>query len=171
MKRFVLVIALCASIAVAAASSAVAAPDNRNTSTLEVQCEEPIGDHTVTVNGRNSSPVAFLPDGSVAVAKQITGTPVLVLEFTSGGAAAFAGEGFTQSLGAHGKGHEGRLITCDFEQVPEVIFQGVLTPELAAELEAGFGLDPGTVGFYAGLDMTISVQFGGTALVMMPGQP
>jgi hypothetical protein len=146
--------------------TAAAAPDNKNTDTFPVTCPAPIGTIQVTVNARSSSVTAFLPDGSVVVAKAFAGTETITVTGASFGTLTDT-DSFSFSIGAQGKGHEGKLIPCTLtDSFGPVTF--TLDAEEAAHLAEHFpAVDWSAL---VGTTITQSGTFTATVQVMLPGQ-
>jgi membrane-bound inhibitor of C-type lysozyme len=163
MKRIAVIAMAVAGLTLAAPFAALAAPNNKNTFQIQVECGAPIGSTMVTVNARSNSASAFLPDGRVVVAKQFAGTGYLYVNGT-----VVATETFMESRGGHGRGHEGRLVTCTFQEVEE-IFTGLLTAEVAAMVAAELGVDASVLTPYIGMEVALTAIFDGNVQVMIPG--
>ena len=156
-----LILAPFLAIAVFGASSimpAAAAPDNKNTTSFDVSCAEPLGDvTTVSTIGNSSADVVFTTDGDVLVAKHIsaTSTDTLTVE---GGPTIPLGESSFEG-GAKGGGFQDRLISCDFTIESQNTFR--LSKRAVAFFELGDE--------FIGATATISSTLTGTAEVIAPG--
>src|SRR5919204_5589150 len=84
--------------------AAGAAPNNKNTGTLNFSCGTPIGDVQISFNARNHSVSGFLPNEQVAVFKRASfvGEDTFTIE---GGPTFTLPDEFTE--GGSGKGYEG----------------------------------------------------------------
>jgi len=159
-----LILAPVLAIALLGASSALptsAAPDNKNTETIDVSCDEPIGDITITTMP-NESVTAFGPDGRVFVVKGFSFESELTIEIEDGPTFEFEEE--EEDL-VPGKGFQGRLIECSFTE--EFTEEHTLDEETLPFLEemTGEELDE-----FLGATVTFSGTFTGTAHVLTPGR-
>jgi hypothetical protein len=136
---------------------AAAAPDNKNTTSFEVNCDEPIGDVTVSENGQGQGDtVVFTQDGQVLVAKGIVGTSDATLAIESGPTIPLGEESFED--GIPGSGFEDRLVSCDVTIEFEDTFR--LSKKFAEFLE---------LPEFAGALATVTGTLDGMAEVIVPG--
>jgi hypothetical protein len=119
--RLILAGLAAAALVLGGAALAAAAPDNKNTETFPVDCEEPLGTIDVTVVEHSNGNPGFAADRKVLVPKLFEGSgafevtlvdeegdPVSVpvpVEFF-----------FEDARGGQGKGHAGKLVTCTFSE-------------------------------------------------------
>ena len=132
-----LVIAGALAMALLLPGAAGAAPNNKNTGTLNFSCGTPIGDVQISFNARNHSVSGFLPNGQVAVFKRgsFVGEDTFVIE----GGPTFTLPEESTSPGGAGQGYEGKLVTCTLPISFEEEF--TLDAEGAAELGEAAGID------------------------------
>jgi hypothetical protein len=133
---------------------AQAAPDNKNTTTFEASCDEPIGDVIVSTVGNGA---VFTEDGQVLLAKRISGISNATLSVEAGPTIPLPPETF--EVGANGGGFEGRLVSCDFTQ--EFVDTFTLKKKDVAFLELG--------NEFIGATATVTGSTTGTAEVIAPG--
>lgn len=155
MKAFAAVAALIAAVWIGAGSVA-AAPDNKNSGSLEVSCEL-LGNITVSFIEHSSGATAFDQDGRVLVAVRFTGEADITITVNGEVVQSFTDQ---FEAGAKGKGLQGRVQPCVFSEQFEEVF--VLDEDAVAEL----GLDPSFIGQTA----TLSGTFTGVAWAMTPGR-
>jgi len=147
-------------------SAASAAPNNKNTDTLPVNCEgagEIIITEVTRGNDEGGSPLVFGPDGRPFVAKSISGSADIAFSIEGGPTINVTEE--EDDLDVPGKGFAGRLTTCTFSESFQEEFiadQGVID---FLESKSGQQLDQ-----YLGATVHVNGVFNGTALVLMPGQ-
>jgi hypothetical protein len=156
MAKYVLAGILPVLLSVVFVVSVAAAPDNKNTQSFDVSCDEPIGDITVSQNSDNS-PTVFSEDGQVFVAKRITGTNNATITVEGGPTISLPPETFEE--GSQGQGFEARLVSCEFT----IEFEDTFT--LKKRDVAFLGLGPEFIGATA----TFSGSTTGTAEVIVPG--
>jgi hypothetical protein len=164
--------ALAATVAVAfaAASPALAAPDNKNVEFLDVTCPDPIG--TVQVATIGSGSPGWTPDGTLAVAKTFSvSAPSLVVSDEDGELESFPLPPFEENQGKK-TGQQDRLVQCTFD-ISEPIFEGELTQGIADQLIADFGLDDdqaAELNALVGTDVTVAIEGIATVVVLFPGK-
>ncbi len=157
MRRLFLVIgsALLLAGALVAVASAAPTTKNPNIEEIPVDCGGGIGG-TVVLSVENSA-AAFLPDGQVAVAKQISGDVSFTVTTFDGAVFGPIFDSFEE--GAKGKGFEGRLVECSFTETFTDTFL------LDAGAAAFFDIPEG----YVGTEVTLEGTVDGTASVIIPG--
>lgn len=95
----------------ALAVPAVAAPDNKNTAEVEVSCDQPLGELTVTIIDRSSSVTAFTEDGQVLVIKHGLFEGLITIEVEGGPTIGPFPESF-ELASAKGGGFANQLVDC-----------------------------------------------------------
>ena len=152
-------------------STALAAPDNKNTESFPVDCDG-LGAFQVTENirgGENSGGVVFGPDGQVLVAKGFSDASFEgSIEIEGGPTITFPPEPFDEE--PKGKGYEDRLIECDFTQTFSETFE--LTAEDIEFLEAHLAEQgtPMELDAFLGAEATFTGAASGTAHVLVVGR-
>ena len=110
MRRFVGV-SLSALLVLVMAVPAVAAPDNQNTAEVQVSCDQPVGEVTVTIIDRSSSVTAFTEDGQVLVIKHGLFEGLITIEVEGGPTIGPFPESF-ELASAKGGGFADQLVDC-----------------------------------------------------------
>ncbi len=159
------VLASIAALALFAVSTtAIAAPDNKNTDSTPVDCEG-LGPITITENVRggeneNARGGVGFTDGQVLVVKGFSGTSELTVAI-EGGPTFELTDSFEQAV--PGKGFESKLIACTLTE--EFTEEHTLDEELLAFLEEATGqqLDE-----FLSDKVSITGTFTGTAQVLAP---
>ena len=120
--RRMLGVLLSASMLLVMAVPAAAAPSNENTAEVELSCEEPVGDLTVTIIDRSSSVTAFTADGRVIVIKDAQFEGFFTLEVENGPTVGPFPESF-ELASARGGGFTDDLVHCTGEYRFEDTFE------------------------------------------------
>jgi hypothetical protein len=143
--------------------AAGAAPNNKNTGTLNVSCGPPIGDVQLTFNARNSSVSAFV-NGEVAVIKHAGFVGQTTFAVEGGPTFTLPEEEDTLGGQGQGRGYQDKLVTCTMPVSFEEEF--TLDAEGAAFFgeQAGIDLTP-----YIGATVHASLTGTFTAQVIVPG--
>lgn len=109
MRRFVGV-SLSALLVLVMAVPALAAPDNKNTTEVELACDQPLGEVTVTIIERSRSVTAFTEDGQVLVIKRGLFDGFITIEVEGGPTIGFP-DSF-ELASAKGGGFADQLVDC-----------------------------------------------------------
>jgi hypothetical protein len=162
MRRLALLCAAVAALAVTfGIAPAGAAPDNKNTGSLDVVCDPPIGSTQVTFIAQSNGEAAFFANGMFGVIKATSFTGTVTFSIEGGPTFQFPDE---FGKGGNGQGYQGRLIECTAQVSDEQQF--TLTSDAAAELGAELGID---LTPYIGSTVHVSDSGTFTAQVILPG--
>jgi len=145
---------LAAAVALGAASTVSAAPDNKNTSTFTAVCD---GVPVLVTQIAHANGAASFVAGDVSVVKRIAATAQFTFSIEGGPTLGPFQDSFEG--GANGSGFEDRLVRCDFTLTFTDTFKA------SKKFIESFSLDPSL----AGATVTVAGETTGTAWVVNPG--
>ena len=160
MRRTLTTLGLVAAMLLTVALPASAAPNNKNTTVLDVTCGGV--DIQLRPNPGRGGPAWDVATGEHQVAKRFTSSETVTATIVDGGSASFSNE-TVMDMGAE-KGNKDLTVctTGDTFDIP----LGVIDAGLAGALNADFGTNI----FEEGQEVVITVEFDLTVLAIFPGK-